>query len=196
MLAPSSTNTRETPAMQASSHRYHSLNVTLHWVMLLLIAAAYACIELRTAFARGSDARELIKHWHFALGMAVFVLVWLRLIGRLIFPRPAITPQPARWQHWLASGMHLALYGLMISLPLLGWLILSAGGKTQVFDWLTLPSLVVPDRQLAGQLKEVHEWLGVAGYWLIGLHAAAGVVHHYVLRDDTLVRMLPGGRGN
>lgn len=182
--------------MQASSHRYHSLNVTLHWVMLLLIAAAYACIELRTAFARGSDARELIKHWHFALGMAVFVLVWLRLLGRRIFARPPITPEPDRWQHWLASAMHLALYGLMISLPLLGWLILSAGGKTQVFDWLTLPSLVVPDRQLAGQLKEVHEWLGVAGYWLIGLHAAAGVVHHYVLRDDTLVRMLPGGRGN
>ena len=38
---------------------------------------------------------------------------------------------------------------------------------------------------------EIHEWLGVAGYWLIGLHAAAAVLHHYVLRDDTLRRMLP-----
>ena len=49
---------------------------------------------------------------------------------------------------------------------------------------------------LAGQLKEVHEWLGIAGYWLIGLHAAAGIAHHYVLRDNTLVRMLPGRRAN
>ncbi|GGE51423.1 cytochrome b561 [Halopseudomonas oceani] len=182
--------------MQASNERYHSLNVTLHWVMLLLIAAVYACIELRTSFPRGSDPRELLKHWHFALGMAVFVLVWLRLIGRLLFRAPAITPQPPSWQRAAASAMHLALYGLMISLPLLGWFILSAGDKTQIFSWLTLPSLVAPDRQLAGQLKEIHEWLGVAGYWLIGLHAAAGVAHHYLLRDNTLTRMLPGRSGN
>jgi cytochrome b561 len=41
-------------------------------------------------------------------------------------------------------------------------------------------------------LKEIHEWGGVAGYWLIGLHAAAGVAHHYFWRDNTLTRMLPG----
>lgn len=182
--------------MNTSNHRYHSLSVALHWLMLLLIAAVYACIELRTSFPRGSEPRELIKHWHFALGMAVFVLVWLRLLGRLVFPTPPIRPQPPGWQHALAAAMHLALYALMIGLPLLGWLILSAGDKTQIFTWLTLPSLVAPNRELAGQLKEIHEWLGVAGYWLIGLHAAAGVAHHYVLRDNTLVRMLPAGRGN
>jgi cytochrome b561 len=33
--------------------------------------------------------------------------------------------------------------------------------------------------------------LGSAGYWLIGLHAAAGLFHHYWVRDNTLVRMLP-----
>lgn len=178
--------------MNTAIRRYHSLNVALHWLMLLLIAAVYACIELRTSFPRGSEPRELIKHWHFALGMAVFVLVWLRLLGRLLFPAPPISPQPPSWQQALASVMHLALYALMIGLPLLGWLILSAGDKTQIFSWLTLPALVAPDRELAGQLKELHEWLGVAGYWLIGLHAAAGVAHHYLLRDNTLERMLPG----
>ena len=66
--------------------------------MLLLIAAVYACIELRTNFPKGSDPRELLKHWHFALGMAVFVLVWLRLIGRWLFPAPTITPTPPAWQ--------------------------------------------------------------------------------------------------
>ena len=182
--------------MSASTQRYHSLNVSLHWLMLLLIAAVYACIELRTNFPKGSDPRELLKHWHFALGMAVFVLVWLRLIGRWLFPAPTITPTPPAWQRALASAMHWALYGLMIGLPLIGWLILSAGDKTRIFSWLTLPSLVAPDRALAGQLKEVHEWLGIVGYWLIGLHAAAGIAHHYVLRDNTLVRMLPGRRAN
>ena len=36
-------------------------------------------------------------------------------------------------------------------------------------------------------------WYSTAGYFLIGLHAAAALYHHYIRRDDTLKRMLPGG---
>ena len=178
--------------MTPAPARYHRLNISLHWLMLLLIAAVYACIELRGNFPRGSDTRDLLKHLHFALGMSVFVLVWLRLLGRVLFKAPAIQPVPPQWQTRVAGLMHLALYALMIGLPLLGWLILSASDKTQIFDWLTLPSLLAPNKALAGDLKEIHEWGGVAGYWLIGLHAAAGVAHHYFWRDNTLTRMLPG----
>ena len=178
--------------MSASPARYHRLNISLHWLMLLLIAAVYACIELKGNFARGSEPRDVLKQLHFTLGMAVFGLVWLRLLGRALYKAPAIEPAPPRWQMRAAGGMHLALYALMIGLPLLGWLILSASGKTQLFDWLTLPPLVSPNKALARDLKEVHEWGGVAGYWLIGLHAVMGLAHHYLWRDNTLVRMLPG----
>ncbi|MEH6491447.1 cytochrome b [Halopseudomonas sp.] len=171
--------------------RYHPLSMSLHWLMLLLIAAVYACIELKGNFPRGSGPRELMKHLHFALGMLVFVLVWVRLLGRALFAAPAIVPTPNAWQRRLAGTLHLALYALMIGLPILGWLILSASGKTQIFAWLTLPALVAPDRVLAGQLKDIHEWAGAAGYWLIGLHAAAGIAHQVLLRDNTLRRMLP-----
>jgi len=176
--------------MHASPRRYHGLSIALHWLMLLLIAAVYACIELKGNFPRGSEPRELLKQWHFALGMLVWALVWARLLARMLLSAPPATVA-AGWQNTLAAAMHLALYGLMIGLPLLGWLVLSAADKTQVLSF-TLPPLLAPNQALAGQLKEIHEWLGVAGYWLIGLHAAAVVLHHYVLRDDTLRRMLPG----
>jgi VIT1/CCC1 family predicted Fe2+/Mn2+ transporter len=45
---------------------------------------------------------------------------------------------------------------------------------------------------LSRQLKDVHEALATLGYVLIGLHAMAALLHHYVMRDNTLVRMLPG----
>jgi cytochrome b561 len=32
------------------------------------------------------------------------------------------------------------------------------------------------------------------GYYLIGLHALAALFHHYVVRDNTLARMLPRRR--
>ena len=91
----------------------------------------------------------------------------------------------------LAKLAHLALYGLMIGLPLLGWLTLSAAGKPIPFFGLELPALLSPDKNLAGDIKEIHETVAELGYWLIGLHAAAALFHHYVRRDDVLRRMLP-----
>ena len=171
--------------------RYGSLSIALHWLMLILIAGVYACIELKGNFPKGSDTRELLKQWHFMLGLSVFALAWLRLLARLIAPTPAITPSLPAWQAIPAKLMHIALYSLMIGAPLAGWLILSAAGKPIPFFGMELPALLAPDKALAGRIKEWHELAGTAGYWLIGLHAAAGVLHHLVVRDNTLTRILP-----
>ena len=179
-------------SLKSTPSRYGNLSIALHWLMLVLIAAVYACIELKGNFPKGSETRELLKQWHFMLGMAIFALVWLRLIARLVSPTPSIEPAPASWQNTLAKLMHLALYALMIGAPLAGWLILSAAGKPIPFFGLELPPLIDKNPSLAGDIKELHETVAVAGYWLIGLHALAGVFHHYVARDNTLVRMMPG----
>jgi cytochrome b561 len=170
--------------------RYSTLTIGLHWLMLALLAAVYACIELRVWWPKGSDPRELIKTWHFMLGLSVFALVWVRLAARWAGETPPIEPTPPAWQNRLAKGVHIALYALMIGMPIGGWLILSASGKPIPFFGLELPALVSPDKALAEQIKEIHETGGVVGYWLIGLHAAASLFHHYIKRDNTLLRML------
>lgn len=162
-------------------------SIALHWLMLLLLAAVYACIELREFWPRGSDIREGHKTWHFMLGLSVFVLVWIRLAARWRTPLLSISPG---WTRWPAAVGHVALYALMIAMPLLGWLTLSAEGDPIPFFGLALPPLVGPNEGLAEQVEELHTTLGVAGYWLIGLHAAAALFHHYVLGDPTLRRML------
>jgi cytochrome b561 len=164
----------------------------MHWLMLLLLAGVYACIELRELYPKGSDPREALKSWHFTLGLTVFALVWLRLALRLASPTPPVEPTPAAWQNMLAKVMHCALYALMIAMPLAGWLILSGDGKPIPFWGLDLPALMGKNKELAHTLEEIHETAGVVGYYLIGLHAVAALLHHYVLRDNTLVRMLPG----
>ena len=167
---------------------YSRLSIALHWLMLILLAAVYACIELRENYPRGSDIREGLKTWHFMLGLSVFILVWVRLAAR--WRTPLLTSTPS-WTRWPAAVGHLALYALMIAMPLLGWLILSAEGETIPFFGLSLPPLVAPDKDLAGRIEELHQTLGVAGYWLIGLHAVAALFHHYLLRDGALRRMAP-----
>ncbi len=81
----------------ASNHgtsRYHTLSIALHWLMFLLLAAAYAFIELRGIYDKGSVPRETMKSLHFTLGLSVFFLVWLRLLARLVHARPPISPAP------------------------------------------------------------------------------------------------------
>jgi cytochrome b561 len=79
-------------------------------------------------------------------------------------------------------------------MPLLGWWLLSAEGKAIPFFGLQLPALVAENHDLAEQIQDVHETLGGIGYFLIGAHALAALYHHYVVHDNTLLRMLPGRR--
>jgi cytochrome b561 len=92
-----------------------------------------------------------------------------------------------------AKWTHLALYALMIGMPLLGWLTLSAEGKHVSLVGLQLPSLIGEDKSVADWAKEFHEAAGTIGYFLIGLHAVAALYHHYIVRDNTLRRMVPRG---
>src|SRR4030042_2169655 len=116
--------------LKNSTLRYGSLSIGIHWLMLLLFVAVYGTIELRELFEKGSDPREALKTWHFMLGMLVFVLVWLRLAARLSGPTPAILPEPPGLQQLSSKLLHLALYLLMMGMPLTGWLVLRGAGKT------------------------------------------------------------------
>lgn len=179
-------------AWRNSPERYGSASIALHWLMLLLIAAVYACIELRVLFAKGSDPREALKMWHFMLGLSVLMLASLRVAFRVAAgPAPRVVPAPPTWQIIVARTMHFSMYALMLGMPLAGWLILSASGKSIPFFGVELPPLVSEDKALAERVKELHETAGTAGYFLIGFHAAAALMHHYVIRDNTLRRILP-----
>ena len=167
--------------------------ITLHWLMLLLIAAVYATMELKSIFPKGSPGRELMAIWHYMLGLLVFFLVWLLLLVRLAGSDPVIEPALPVWQALSAKLIHRALYLLMIAMPLLGWLILSSKGTPVPFFGLNLPALIGENKELAKWLKEGHEAIATAGYFLIGIHAAAALYHHYARRNNTL-RMMWYGR--
>jgi cytochrome b561 len=176
----------------STQSRYRTTSIAMHWLMLLLLAAVYACIELRELYPKGTDIRAAFKTWHYMLGLSVFALVWLRLALRLSARTPPIMPALPTWQALLANGMHIALYVLIIGMPIGGWLLLSGEGEPIPFFGLHLPALIDENKEIAKLIKEIHSTVGEVGYFLIGLHAAAALLHHYLVRDNTLRRMLPG----
>lgn len=168
--------------------------IAIHWLMLALLVAVYATMELKGMFAKGSPGRANMAAWHYTLGLAAFGLAWLRLAIRLAGVEPRIEPALPAWQQKLATLVHRALYGLLFALPVLGWLTLSAKGKPVPFFGFELPALVAANQGLGKWLKDIHEAAATAGYGLIGVHAAAALYHHHVLRDNCMGLMLPRRR--
>ena len=181
--------------VRKTSDRYGSLSIGLHWIMLLLLIAVYACIELRVFFPKGSDLRTALKTWHFMLGLSVFVLASLRLVVHLINPVDPIESAMPEWSTFISKLMQITLYVFMMGMPLAGWLagwlLLSAEGKPIPFFGLQLPALIGENKDLTELIKDIHATSGTVGYFLIGLHASAALFHHYVLKDNTLLRILP-----
>lgn len=192
---PGAVNPLSVPASgQAPSPgaRYPGAVITMHWLTLILLVAVYTLIELKGYFPKGSDTREALKSWHELCGVTVLAVVIVRLIIRRAYRgTPPIVPAPPPWQENLAKAMHVILYVFLITMPVLGWFVLSAKGKLDLPLGLHLMPLIAPDKPLGKTLEDIHETIGNVGYYLIGLHALAALFHHYWMRDNTLRRMLP-----
>ncbi|WP_028535533.1 cytochrome b [Paludibacterium yongneupense] len=175
-----------------SRSSYHPLSIVLHWLMFLLFAAALLFIELRGTIPRetGQALRDQLRNWHISVGILVLLAAVIRLGVRWRVGVPAaIVSSPL--QDKAAALVHLALYLVMFLLPVTGIVFSQAGGRdVALFGW-TLPVLVGHDPSLRGAVKAVHELLGNAVYFLVGLHVVGALWHHLVVKDDTLRRMLP-----
>lgn len=173
--------------------RYNAPLIALHWLTLALVFLAYAASWVRDAFEH-TPTEEVVQQWHTAFGLTALGLVALRLAVRAFSRAPAVVPPPPAWQATMATLVHVALYALLIALPLTGWLLTNARGHA--IDWfgVALPTLAAASRPLGRTLRGIHEAIANAGYALIALHAGAALFHHYVVKDNALQRMLPALR--
>ncbi len=178
-------------ALVAPAARYSRLARWYHWLSFAFVALAYVLINLRGMTARGSDARTLVMQGHFLAGVIVLALVLPRLLHRLRNAPPPIAPPIAAWEAGLSRLTHVALYAFLIVQPLLGLLTVFTGGHGLAipFTGLQIPSPMTADRDLSHRLEDIHGWIGTIFYYVIGLHIAGALWHHFVRHDDTLRRM-------
>jgi cytochrome b561 len=151
----------------------------------------YALMEWKGFLAKGDPLRDTLTHLHRSLGLVALALVFVRLAVRAAATTPPIVPAPPAWQEAASRVVHWALYAVMLVLPITGYLMSNAAGKTILLFGLAMPALIAPSEAAASFFHDTHEVVANLGYALIGLHAAASLWHHYGHRDNTLRRMLP-----
>ena len=169
--------------------RYSLSQISLHWATLLMIILTYAAMLTRDYFPE--DNQPLVKLLHFNFGICVWLLMFARIFLRTRHATPPVTPSLPRWQNAASHAVHGILYLLFLSLPVLGVLTLEFGGREWFLLGWQVPQFVTPDPDTRSAVKATHEFLANCGYYLIGLHALAAIYHHYVRKDDTLLRMTP-----
>lgn len=176
------------------SEKYAAPQIALHWLTAALLVVAYATMELRGFVQRGSWQGFAMIITHFSAGFCIMLIMLMRLIMRRRRRSPAIVPPLQRWQTGLSHAVHTALYALFLLLPVLGIASRYLGGRKWWLFGMDMPVSAQPNPELARSLIQWHETLAPLGYWLVGLHAAAALFHHYFLKDNTLLRMMPSRR--
>jgi cytochrome b561 len=176
--------------LNAATNRYTRTAIALHWIAALLIACNLALGITMINLALSPTTLRLYG-WHKWIGITVFLTAAARLAWRRAHPPPPSPAMPA-WQRRAAAATHVALYVLMLAIPLSGWVLSSATGVSVVYLGLVpLPDLVAKDKALAAVLTATHGTLNFALLALVIVHVGAALRHGLVDRDGILPRMLP-----
>jgi len=182
-----------------TSHRYDPVAIAFHWLTALAILAmlglGWTMVELRP----GSSSQFQLFQWHKSLGFTVLALATLRLLWRAGHRPPPLPPTMSAIERRGAQLGHWALYGLMLALPLSGWVVVSTASfniPTLLYGIVPVPH-IAPLASLAdkAEIHELFEGLHETGVWtlvaILVVHVGAALRHHFLLGDEVLVRMLP-----
>ncbi len=172
--------------------RYHSFSQVLHWLIAGLIVLQFVLANLADGAAEsGSAIRELaLLANHKSVGITILALVVVRLLWRLKTPPPDLPATMNPWQALASHISHWTLYGLIILLPISGWLMSSASAySVSWFNLFQLPDFVAPNPDLKDLFKGIHEFLGNALFVIALIHVLAAVKHQIINKDGVLARM-------
>lgn len=165
----------------------------LHWLTVICVILAATLILTRDQLD-GRDVRLWLLEGHRHFGLFVLILFVVRVFVRVRVGKLPPDGETAWPMRAAAALTHIALYALLVTLPLLGWALSSAQGKPVHLFGATLPNFVAADEDLADSLQAWHLDAAWVLLGLVCLHIAAALWHHFVMRDGVLRRMWPKRR--
>ncbi|MEB4592180.1 cytochrome b [Candidatus Thiothrix sp. Deng01] len=182
--------------MQArnTTQAYGWVSILLHWVMAIALIGMYVIGDYMVDLDYYDDLYHKLPALHKSTGVILAGLLLVRLAWLHSQPRPAASGGAPAFTHLAGKLGHLALYALLFTLIISGYLISTAEAHgVSVFGWFELPALLPASKERADLAGNIHEIAANLFIFLVGVHALAAFIHHFYWKDNTLTRML--GRG-
>ncbi len=163
----------------------------LHWLMaLMIIAMLFIGVGM---VATVSERHQWLINLHKPLGIAILLLVIVRLLVRFSSTTPPLPADMPSVQALAAKLSHGLLYALMLALPLVGWAMISAAGDpVMLSSSLRLPALLAADAPTFAWLRKAHTYLAYLLFATVLLHLAGALFHAWIRRDEVLSSMTRG----
>lgn len=182
---------RQEDAAITSIPAYDATAKTLHWLVAALVLSQFVVAWLMPGIGRNTPPSALVN-LHFSLGVAILIVVAIRVAYRLARPVALDMPGSPLWERRLAHATHIAFYVLLLAGPVLGWASASAHQlPVTLFGLFALPDIAAPKARWALTAGDIHTYAMWCLLGLVGLHAAAALYHHFIRHDGVLRRMLP-----
>ncbi|MGV8959902.1 MAG: cytochrome b [Stenotrophomonas sp.] len=179
------------PTKRPPSH-FNLLARVLHWSMALLILTM---LFVGVIMVASLTLRPMLIDLHRPLGIAILLLVLVRLGNRLTHRPPPLPADLPAIQKFAALASHWVLYALMLAMPLIGWSMLSAGGYPIVmFGSVHLPAILPHSPGLYAPLRMAHGLLAYLLFATVLVHLSAALYHAWVRRDGVFQAMARGPR--
>jgi cytochrome b561 len=179
-------------AILSTQFRYGAVAQVLHWTTAILVVVAFIYSPGGSEQRVYSLAKDFDRQLHETLGISVFTVTLIRLAWRAFDSAPDDPPMP-QWIRVSSKAAHMLLYTLLLALPLTAisgaWL---EGHPLTLLGGVRIGPLLAEAHVVGSAIASIHTWLGDTILWVAGVHAAAALYHHYVLRDVVLRSMLPG----
>jgi cytochrome b561 len=175
-----------------ASARYDGFAIALHWLTVGLVLIQFALAETWELFAR--PTRHVMIAAHMSFGILLTAIVLLRIVWRLV-PAHQIPSAVSGLVEFASKAVHYSLYAMLVAQGALGFALRWSGKEAMNFFGLQIAPMIPPASHATQELiGELHEWNGWAIVIVAAGHAAAALVHHFILRDRVLTRMLPLAR--
>ncbi len=178
--------------MTATTKQYSGASRLIHWVMAILVIGMIPIGFLMVQQGLSRSLQNFLFISHKNIGVLLLILVFVRLFNRWRNP-PNLEPvEMAPIQAFAAHMTHIALYGLLLIMPLAGYIRVRAGGfPIESLDAMGIPALVPRSEALAEAAKAVHFYGSYAIAGVLLMHIGAACFHALVLKDGVMSRMWP-----
>jgi cytochrome b561 len=177
----------QTQVYSGTARQFHW--ITAAFVLTLIPVGLY--MTYRGEVTKFDALTNILYDNHKLGGFILLFIVVARLAYRFSKGAPAAEPTLEPWQRSVSHLTHWGMYGLLLAVPLLGWLGVSLYPALSIHGWFSLPGLTTPDDKMAGTVFFLHK----VGAILLGLavlaHIGAALFHHFIRKDNVLRRMMP-----